>query len=529
MRDPVDSDRSRLASSRPQGRTSAGRIARAGLLCLAILSSTSLHAQVNLDFETLPLDEASSSLPSGWDAQDQDAAFELDAVTRRGGTYSLRVTPMADRVRVRFSQALDLRSIPGERVRVSAYVKAGSADATGTAGLRVRVEDDTGLIYIDRTQEPVAAGGSGWHRLEIEAPLAPTATELSFGGELYDGSWAWFDDFTFELVDTATLPAPSSVVSRYIRYALSVIEDNAFVRAELDWPTYRAAVMRQAGGAVTVEDSYLALRYALGALGDGHSHFRTAERMTTLADGPVENARTGRPPVAPRGELLGGSIGYLRLPGFAGGSHMDRVEFAEGLQALIAELDASTVCGWIVDLRNNLGGNLWPMLSGLGPLLGDGEVGAAVKPDGERERFWYDSGRVGLGDYVQLRVRGEPYRLRRANAPVAVLTDDDTASAAEILAAAFAARPRTRSFGEATRGATTGTRTFQLSDGAALILAVASTSDRNGRIYPGPIPPDEIVSAAERGLALAAQPTVRAARAWLGSGHGAPPAASCPR
>jgi len=527
MRDPSDSDRSRVTFSWPEGWTSARGIVHAGLLCFAIPFSASLHAQVNLDFETFSLDEATSGLPFGWDAQDEDAVFELDGVTRRGGTHSLRVTSATERVR--FSQVLDPRSLPGERVRVSAYTKAGSADANRTVGLRVRVEDDTGLIYIGRTQEPLAAGASGWSRLEIEVPLAPTATELSFGGELYGGGRAWFDDFTFELVDTATLPAPSSVASRYVRYALSVIEDNAFVRAELDWPDYRAAVIRQARGAVTVEDSYLALRYALGALGDGHSHFMTAEDMTTLAEAPVGNARTGRPPIAPRWELLEGSIGYLRLPGFAGGSHMDRVEFAEGLQDVIAELDASAVCGWIVDLRDNSGGNLWPMVAGLGPLLGDGEVGASVRPDGERRRFWYDSGRAGLGDYVQLRVRGQPYRVRRANAPVAVLTDDETASAAEILAAAFAARPRTRSFGEETRGATTGTRTFLLSDGAAIILAVASTSDRNGHIYSGPIPPDEIVSAAGSGLPLAAQPAVRAARAWLRSGHGALPAASCPR
>lgn len=505
-------------------RVSFRRLVHTALLGLAVLCSASLRAQVNLDFEMLPADETAAESPPGWDVRGEDAVFELDAMTRREGARSLRVTSTTARGRVRFSQALDPRSLAAERVRVSAYVKAATSGGTVSAGLRVRVEDDTGLIYIDRTQEPVAA--DGWTRLVIEAPLAPTATELSFGAEL-DGEAAWFDDFTFELVDTARLPAPSPVAARYLRYALSVIDEHAFVRATLDWPAYRGAVMRQARGAVTVEDSYLAIRYALGALGDGHSHFMTAERMGALADAPVGNARTGRPMVPPRGELLGGSIGYLRLPGVAGGSHMDRVEFAEALQRMIAELDVSADCGWIVDLRDNSGGNLWPMLAGLGPLLGDGEVGASVGPDGERKRFWYDGGRAGLGDYVQLRVRGEPYRLRRVNAPIAVLTDDETASAAEILAAAFGARPRTRRFGEPTRGATTGTRSFGLSDGAALILAVANTSDRKGRVYSGPIPPDETVSTVERDLPLAAQPAVDAARAWLLSAHGAPPAAGC--
>ncbi|MCY3730196.1 MAG: S41 family peptidase [Rhodospirillaceae bacterium] len=488
-------------------RKGAGRLGWGGVAWLAVLASAPVPAQVNLDFEARPPGERASGHAFGWDTDGQ-AAWALDALTRRGGAHSLRVTSTGEPGRARFSQRLDLRGVSAERVRVSAYVKTDS-----TAGLRVRVEDDTGLLYIDRARAP----GGGWVRVGIEVPLAPTATALSFGGELLGGGSAWFDDFTLEPVDTATLGAPSAAASRYVRYALSVIEEHALVRAALDWPAYRAAVMRQARGAVTVQHSYLAVRYALGALGDGHSHFMTAEQMATLAAAPVGNARTGRAPVAPRGERLGESIGYVKLPGFAGGSHMDRVEFAEGLQAVIARLDAPGACAWIVDLRGNSGGNLWPMLTGLGPLLGDGEVGASVGPDGERMRFWYDGGRAGLGDYVQMRVRGAPYRLGRAAAPVAVLTDDETASAAEILAAAFAAQPRTRSFGEATRGATTATRSFGLSDGAALVLAVASTSDRNGRIYPGPLVPDQIVSAAERGLALPSQPAVRAARDWLAS------------
>jgi len=194
---------------------------------------------------------------------------------------------------------------------------------------------------------------------------------------------------------------------------------------------------------------------------------------------------------------------------------MDRVVFAEELQRLIGELESAGACRWILDLRENQGGNLWPMLAGLGPLLGDGDAGASLRPDGERRRIWYADGKAGLGDYVQLRVRGEPYRLRSAGAPVAVLQDDETASAAEIIAAAFAARPGTRSFGSATRGATTATRTFPLMDGAALMLAVASTVDRNGRVLNGPIEPDERVLDTGRSEALERQPIVQAARRWL--------------
>jgi C-terminal processing protease CtpA/Prc len=157
------------------------------------------------------------------------------------------------------------------------------------------------------------------------------------------------------------------------------------------------------------------------------------------------------------------------------------------------------------------------MLAGLGPLLGDGKLGASIAPDGGRRSVWYESGKAGLDEFVQLRVRGEPYRLRRSGSPVAVLLNSSTASAGEVLAIAFAARPHTRSFGTSTRGATTVTRIFPLSDGAELVLAVAHATDRHGRVYAGPLAPDEPMAEGERMLALADQPTVRAAVSWLGA------------
>jgi hypothetical protein len=57
-----------------------------------------------------------------------------------------------------------------------------------------------------------------------------------------------------------------------------------------------------------------------------------------------------------------------------------------------------------------------------------------------------------------------------------------------------------------------GNRTFELSDGAALVMTVAATMDRAGRIYTGPIEPDERVTGDE--------PVVAAALAWLEGGDG---------
>ena len=112
-------------------------------------------------------------------------------------------------------------------------------------------------------------------------------------------------------------------------------------------------------------------------------------------------------------------------------------------------------------------------------------------PDGRRVGVWYRDGQAGFGEYVQLRVP-VPYR-PVAERPVAVLLGPGTASSAEVLAVAFRGRPETRSFGAATRGVSAGNRTFALADGASLLLTVAATSDRDGQVFAGPVPPDEAV------------------------------------
>ena len=130
---------------------------------------------------------------------------------------------------------------------------------------------------------------------------------------------------------------------------------------------------------------------------------------------------------------------------------------------------------------------------------------------------WHRDGQAGFGDYTQLRVRS-PYHVH-AQVPAAVLLGPATASSAEIVAVALRGRPETRSFGAPTRGLTAGNRIFTLADGASLVLTVAATSDSVGRVYAGPIEPDQPVASADspRGNS-AVDETLAAASAWLRAG-----------
>jgi C-terminal processing protease CtpA/Prc len=197
--------------------------------------------------------------------------------------------------------------------------------------------------------------------------------------------------------------------------------------------------------------------------------------------------------------------------------------FATRLQELIRAIDQPPACGWIVDLRQDEGGNLWPMLAGVGPLLGEGEVGAFVT-SGQRVPWVYRDGGAYVGTQV-VTVVNNPYR-RADPPPVAVLTAAQTASSGELLVVAFRGRPSTRSFGSPTRGVPTSNEPKVLADGAVLLLTTTASADRTGATYEDTIQPDQRVA----GVTLtrgdeATDPTVQAAAMWLRAQPGCVPAA----
>jgi C-terminal processing protease CtpA/Prc len=216
--------------------------------------------------------------------------------------------------------------------------------------------------------------------------------------------------------------------------------------------------------------------------------------------------------VPPTGRRLDTKIGYVELPAIVGSAEQVQ-SYAASAQRGIRELDEQGVDGWVVDLRRNTGGNMWPMLAGAGPILGDSELGAFVFSE-SRMPWVYRAGQALLGSHVLAQVE-QPYKLKQSLPPVAVLISRLTASSGELTALAFAGRPGARSFGEPSAGVPTANDSTELPDGAMVCLTIALGADRTGRTYDGPIVPDQLVAADWAHYGGADDPVLRTAVAWL--------------
>lgn len=287
-------------------------------------------------------------------------------------------------------------------------------------------------------------------------------------------------------------PTISAAVAAYLEEAYQVMHQNSLFREEIDWEAfqdrYQAQIQKQQPQ--NIEEAQFIIQQALFWLGDQHSQFMTS--------GEMEAWRSGRNQLIKKSlfnaELLPGNIAYFHVPAFSTGSETALNHYATLLQEVVSELDAASPCGWIVDLRLNSGGNMWPMIVGVGPLLGEGQVGGNRRADETLIPWRYTGGQAWWGEELLAQSTNPAVVLRETFPPTAVLIDTSTASAGEAVAISFQQRPNTRFFGHATAGFTTANEPYFLSDGAVIFLSDSLMADRNGAVYADGVMPDDVVA-----------------------------------
>ncbi|WP_409464209.1 S41 family peptidase [Amycolatopsis sp. GA6-003] len=273
---------------------------------------------------------------------------------------------------------------------------------------------------------------------------------------------------------------PSAPTPRtYLLGALNLLRAHSIDRDRVDWPSAEDEALRAVEGASTFSETYPAIQTVIAELGNAHTKLLSPAQARPPAVETIE---------VPSSRAENG-VAVLAIPGLIADAAGERRCVEAGVAALRA-VEARASCGWIVDLRDDNGGDMWPMLTVLAPLLGDGIAGSLAEP-GRAPRVWsVRDGRAWSGESPGTD-EVNPVRLSRPAPPVAVLTSRGTASSGEAALIAFRGLGRVATFGGPTAGFATGNVAFALADGAKLLVTSAVDVDRTGRAYGArPIPPD---------------------------------------
>ncbi|GAN61414.1 peptidase S41 [Acetobacter cibinongensis] len=255
--------------------------------------------------------------------------------------------------------------------------------------------------------------------------------------------------------------------------AITLIRQHALQAGRIEWATQEPKLMALAAQG-NRHQVHRAIHLLLRSLEDGHSFLMPPILQQTMTQKAV---------ALPQARMVAPGIGVLTLPGLMTGNTETMTHYVHN--ALAAMTALPTVHAWVIDLRGNTGGTMWPMLTALQPFLGVGPLGYFSKANGSPPTPWhtkpdlYAPGTI-LPDWTAL--------------PVAVLQDARTASAAEATAIALKGRAATRFFGTPTHGQTTANRTFRLMDGSLLMVAASYEQDRTHKTYTGPLQPDVLTT-----------------------------------
>lgn len=331
----------------------------------------------------------------------------------------------------------------------------------------------------------------------------------------------WLIFLTFLFLALGQRSAFAQDAQAYLNNALNQIESHSINRDQVRWSDVRSRAQSMTINATKPSDTYQAITYALSQLNDNHSFMLTPEgRPVAFPSGTKRMVDTRPRKFIQRQETGGflqsrkGRIGHVVI-GSISGDEMKLKDYCKVLRAQVNRCRNYGVKGWVIDLRGNGGGNMWPMLVGIGPVLGAGTIGYFTF--GKHFNPWYyrqgAAGVLGRANFSIVDGMSDYHE----QAPIAVLIDRNTLSSGEAVSIAFKGRANTRFFGERTGGLATANQTIKLSDGATIMVTTCYEADRNKTVYPSAIEPDMTVDQGKIACGAANDPVIAAALQWIDS------------
>ena len=271
------------------------------------------------------------------------------------------------------------------------------------------------------------------------------------------------------LVLTALILAGcGSAEQQYVRRAVKLMDKRGLFAEGPAWEAARAEAL--AAKPATQEEAYEVTRQALKVAGGKHSFISTVESQQQAA---TEDKET-----APSVTLREDGILMIVLPEFSGQTKEENLRYANTVLDALPETDA--IKGLVLDLRGNTGGNMYPMIAAVHRFL----------PDDDILKFKGRKFSTPVPRSMILRVTGIDAQ-PQIDCPVAILTDENTASSGEATLLCFRGMENTRSFGAPTAGYASANMPLPMPDGSKLVLTVSCDMARTGEIFcDDPIEPD---------------------------------------
>ncbi|MCC3756261.1 S41 family peptidase [Staphylococcus capitis] len=270
--------------------------------------------------------------------------------------------------------------------------------------------------------------------------------------------------FNFYLIP----PSPKA----YAKNAIDQMELQGLYAKGEKWEETKSKVLKNTKHAKSYKETHPYIEEALRVAGRKHS-FLEKENNNHNSSNNVTYPKTS----------LNHSILTIKLPEFTGkqkeGKHYANI--------VNHALQKKKYDGVILDLRNNTGGDMGPMIAGVSSLIKNGKLMTFIDKDNNKASVKLDGSETENG--------GTPVKLKHSkkvnDVPIAILLNNKTASSGEITSLSFKGNKKVKYFGQNTAGYTSSNTSIKLYDNAIMNLTTHKIKDNTGHVYENnPIQPD---------------------------------------
>lgn len=302
--------------------------------------------------------------------------------------------------------------------------------------------------------------------------------------------------------------------------SISLLQQYALHTKTTSWPQVKQTAYAKAAHAKTWNELDSSISFLFAAVNDHHGwlsagdaelrwNITTAQQFSTEVKNEIAK---GNRVVK---KIVTGNIGYLRVPGMM----LDTSQYNKKAQQLMDSLCALQQAGatkFIIDLRLNAGGTMFPMIAGLSALLGNGKFIGNADATGNIENMCVlENGKFTSADGGMAKIGTTCNRISNRTA-VVILISNLTGSAGECVAVAFKGRKHTKFIGEPTAGFTIGNNGHWIIENkAGIVIAESAIVDRNKTIYYKDVQPDELIWGGDNFDDYLQDKKIQAAVKWL--------------
>jgi len=304
----------------------------------------------------------------------------------------------------------------------------------------------------------------------------------------------------------------------YLDTVLNLIERRSLYGKHADWPMIRDSANSIASNARNIQDLMPAIKYVFTTIGDHHGGLLYRGQKYGMEGKKIvvgdEFSAVWKIGAKIRTQILDSEYAYIFIPPIWALTETETTMYAQQIQDSICKLNRSNIRGWIVDLRANLGGNMYAMIGGLGCLIGDGVLGSFIDAKGHTTHFLLKMGDAFEGTKRWTNIQNKC--MMTEHPKIAILLSQLTSSSGEIVAIAFKGRPMTKFIGENTAGyVTANDDPYFIDKDSMLLVAAATISDRNHKLYTDFVQPDLNMIGGDNFIDLKRDLKVKASLQWL--------------